>query len=190
MRTELSKLHNRLQATMIYVTHDQVEAMTMGDRIVVMRDGVIEQVDEPITVYREPASRFVAGFIGSPPMNFLEGQLARDSDSLAFQCDGMKVRIPERMHSALHTHGAADVTFGIRPEDVSATDRSSDAILVDVEVVEPLGSEVVLYLRAGGHSIVGKVDASVHPDPGSSLPVAFDMTKCHFFDADSGRVIC
>lgn len=190
MRTEISKLHNRLQATMIYVTHDQVEAMTMGDRIVVINQGVIQQIDDPLSLYHSPANRFVAGFIGSPPMNFVEGSLQAESGSITFKSDGFSLRIPDRMHEPLRQHGATEVTFGIRPEDILAKDFSEDAAAdARVEVVEPLGSEVMLYLVVGEQSLVGKVDSTIHPEPNTDLRIGFNMSRCHFFDTKEGQAI-
>ena len=190
MRTEISKLHTRLQATMVYVTHDQTEAMTMGDRIVVMNDGIIQQIDDPLTLYHSPVNRFVASFIGSPPMNFMDGELARDAGDLRFQAGNLSLAIPQQMTARLDAHGGAKVTFGIRPEDVLARDiPEGTAVPARAEVVEPLGSEVILYLDIGGSPIVGKVDASVHPEPNSQLTIGFRMQRCHFFDADTGEVI-
>ena len=190
MRTEISKLHSRLQATMIYVTHDQTEAMTMGNRIVVINQGVIQQIDDPLSLYRSPANRFVAGFIGSPPMNFVEGSLQTQNGDLNFRSDGFSLKVPDEMRVSLQQHGATDVTFGIRPEDILADDFSEDAAVnAGVEVVEPLGSEVILYLVVGDHTLVGKVDSSVNPEPNTELRVGFNMARCHFFDTRNGEVI-
>ena len=181
MRTEISKLHNRLQATIIYVTHDQTEAMTMGNRIVVLNQGLIQQIDDPLSLYHLPANRFVAGFIGSPPMNFFEGTLRAQSGNLIFESRGFSLKIPEKIHEALSQHGETEVTFGIRPEDIMAEDVPEDAAVeAQVEVVEPLGSEVILYLMVGDQTLVGKVDSSVHPEPNTSLRIGFNMSRCHF----------
>ncbi len=190
MRAEISKLHTRLQATMIYVTHDQTEAMTMGDRIIVLNEGVIQQIDDPLSLYHSPANRFVAGFIGSPPMNFVEGKLQQEAGSLFFKSDGFSLKIPDRMDKPLQQHGAMDVTFGIRPEDILGRDVPADAAAdARVEVVEPLGSEIILYLVVGERTLVGKVDSTIHPDPNTDLRIGFDMSRCHFFDAKEGRAI-
>lgn len=190
MRAEISKLHTRLQATMIYVTHDQTEAMTMGDRIVVMDQGVIQQIADPLSLYHSPANRFVAGFIGSPPMNFIEGVLQMESDSLRFRSDGFLLRVPDEMYQSLQQYSGSEITFGIRPEDILARDIPDDAAAESkVEVVEPLGSEVILYLLVGEQTMVGKVDSSIHPDPNTNLRIGFNMSRCHFFDAKDGRSI-
>ncbi len=190
MRAEISKLHTRLQATMIYVTHDQTEAMTMGDRIIVLNEGVIQQIDDPLSLYHYPANRFVAGFIGSPPMNFVEGALQQEAGSLFFKSDGFSLKIPDQMHEPLQQHGATEVTFGIRPEDILGRDVPDDASAdARVEVVEPLGSEIILYLLVGERTLVGKVDSTIHPDPNTDLRIGFDMSRCHFFGTKDGQAI-
>ncbi len=190
MRMEISKLHTRLQATMIYVTHDQTEAMTMGDRIVVLDQGMIQQIDDPLSLYHSPLNRFVAGFIGSPPMNFIEGSLYMDSGNLTFESEGFSLKIPDHMREPLQKHGANEVTFGIRPEDILAKDIPEDAAAdARVEVVEPLGSEVILYLMIGEHTLVGEVDSTIHPEPNTSLRIGFNMSRCHFFDTKEGQTI-
>jgi len=190
MRTEISKLHNRLQATMIYVTHDQVEAMTMGDRIVVLNQGEIQQIEDPISLYHHPANLFVAGFIGSPPMNFLEGKLYIESNSLFFKGDGISLKIPEHIRQSLQNHGANQTTFGIRPEDILVKEISEDAsVECRVDVVEPLGSEIILYLAVGDQTLVGKVDSTVNPEPNTRLNIGFNMAKGHFFDTQTGQGI-
>ncbi len=190
MRTEISKLHNRLQATMIYVTHDQTEAMTMGNRIVVMDQGEIQQIADPLSLYHSPANRFVAGFIGSPPMNFVEGSLHKESNRLVFKNHHFSLRIPKQMYEPLMQHDTVEVTFGIRPEDILAKNITDDAAAESsVEVVEPLGSEIILYLAVGEQALIAKVDSTVHPDPNTNLRIGFNMSRCHFFDAKDGQVI-
>ena len=162
----------------------------MGDRIVVINQGVIQQTDAPLNLYRSPANRFVAGFIGSPPMNFVEGALQMEAGSLNFRSNGFSLRIPETMHKPLQKHKATEVTFGIRPEDIMAKGFSEDtAANARVEVVEPLGSEVILYLTVGDRTLVGKVDSTINPEPGTDLPIGFNMSRCHFFDTKSGQAI-
>jgi multiple sugar transport system ATP-binding protein len=188
MRTEISKLHTRLQATIIYVTHDQIEAMTMGDRIVVLNQGMIQQIDDPISLYQSPANRFVAGFIGSPPMNFVEGSVQLESGDLIFKSDGFSLKIPDEMREPLRQYGAVEVTFGIRPEDILARDVPEDAAVdARVEVVEPLGSEVILYLMVGEQTLISKVDSTIHPEPDTNLRIGFNMSRCHFFDTKEGH---
>ena len=202
MRAEISKLHHRLKSTMIYVTHDQVEAMTMGDRIVVMKDGVIQQVDEPLTLYDNPKNMFVAGFIGSPPMNFFKGTIQQRQGGLWFveqttQGNGHKgfsTRINEEMAKKLAGDVAKAVVFGSRPEDINDTHHASFAqpdqtASASVEVVEPMGAEVYLYLNSGNHSFVARVNPHEKAGVGQKLDVAFDMRKCHFFDSQTEQVI-
>ena len=153
MRTEISKLHTRLETTMIYVTHDQVEAMTMGDRIVVMKDGRVQQIDTPMKLYAEPVNKFVAGFIGSPAMNFITGKIVR-SEGLYFETAQLKLRIPDSRQGILEPHLGKPVLFGIRPEDVSeyglaAMPAPEMSAVCQVEVVEPMGNEIFVYLVMG-----------------------------------------
>ena len=193
MRTEISKLHSALEATMIYVTHDQVEAMTMGDRIVVLKDGEVQQIDTPLALYDHPVNRFVAGFIGSPAMNFVEGRLAGDGDTLAFVADADAFRIPITSDYAtrLADYAGRAVTLGVRPEDVSVSagqaGRASSRWTVDV--LEPMGNEVVVYAHAGPHTVVARVAPQVLPEPGESLDLDLDVSKLHFFDAETERTL-
>jgi multiple sugar transport system ATP-binding protein len=193
MRTEISKLHARLATTMIYVTHDQVEAMTMGDRICVMKDGNIMQVAEPLHLYNHPANMFVAGFIGSPPMNFLRGHVRSGGTGLQFVEDnprGAAVTLTLEDHLARRASAHVDkpVVFGIRPEDVSdalsvgATDPGRSAT-VKVEVSEPMGHETYLYLDTGAHSFIARVRSSDRFETNQSLKVTFQLQNAHLFDA-------
>lgn len=194
MRTELVKLHNRLQATMIYVTHDQVEALTLGERIVVMKDGVICQIGNPITVYENPRNRFVAGFIGSPPMNFLEGKIEAQNGDYYFHDRGIKLRILPQNNERIERYVSRDVIFGIRPEDIYDRIFAQDArpeftITATVEVVEPIGSEIYLFLNAGRNSFVARVNNQDTAAPNQDVQVVFDMSKAHFFDPVSEEAI-
>jgi multiple sugar transport system ATP-binding protein len=194
-RTEISKLHARLATTMIYVTHDQVEAMTMGDRITVMRDGDIMQVAEPLNLYNNPSNLFVAGFIGSPPMNFLHGNLEAAGNRLAFVEDnkqGKSVRV--ELDDALSRRGTdyigKKVVFGIRPEDVQdalTLGRADPAhtASVDVEVAEPMGHETNLYLDTGAHSFIARVRSDHRFEPGKPLDIVFNMENAHLFDQET-----
>ncbi len=152
MRAELKKLHERLQGTVIYVTHDQVEAMTMGDRIVVMKDGLKQQVGPPLGLYFKPANKFVAGFIGSPAMNFIEGDLLSEGEELYFQATGMKLKVPKDKAEPLRKYGKKGVIFGIRPEDLpeAACALPGETVEAVVEVTEPLGCDVFLDVKVGG----------------------------------------
>jgi multiple sugar transport system ATP-binding protein len=193
MRAEISKLHTRLQATMIYVTHDQVEAMTMADRIVVMKDGVVQQVADPLALYDKPANRFVAGFIGSPSMNFIEGGLVKRSNGLFFNEDNFQIKLTDDMAAALGDRDG-EVVLGIRPEDiydkVYATNASPDNTLTaTVEVVEPMGSESYIYLTTGKTPFVARFDTHDQVEVNTDIELVFDMSKAHLFDPTSGETI-
>jgi multiple sugar transport system ATP-binding protein len=195
MRAEISKLHDRLQSTMIYVTHDQVEAMTMGDRIVVMKDGIVHQIDDPISLYDRPRNKFVAGFIGSPPMNFMDGIIERENNQFSFNEGNFKAVIPEQMTSKIEPYVTKEVTFGIRPEDIydPTFGRPADVALCEikatVEIVEPMGSEVYLYLTTGKSPFIARVDAHVQARVDEVKPFLFNMDKCHFFDQQTEETI-
>jgi multiple sugar transport system ATP-binding protein len=194
MRTEIHKLHLRLQTTMIYVTHDQTEAMTMGDRIVVMNKALIQQVADPLTIYDHPANKFVASFIGSPPMNFLPGQVVRRGQALFFSDGTLRLRIVDEMAARLSSYENKPVIFGIRPEDLYdklfITDAPSDcAVTSSVELVEPLGAEVYLHLRAGRHDMVARVGPHDRPEVNQDIDLVFDMGKAHFFDPETEAAI-
>ncbi len=194
MRAEISKLHTRLQATMIYVTHDQVEAMTMGDRIVVMRDGFIQQIADPITLYDQPNNRFVAGFIGSPSMNFMEGTLIKKKDALYFSEENFTVKIHDDHVATLEEFVGKDITLGIRPEyifdKVYASNASPDnTITATVEVVEPMGAEAYLYLTTGKSPFIARVDSYEQLEVNQDIDLVFDMSKAHFFDKENEQTI-
>jgi multiple sugar transport system ATP-binding protein len=194
MRTEIAKLHNQLQATMIYVTHDQVEAMTMGDRIVVMKDGLIQQVADPLTLYDHPANRFVAGFIGSPPMNFMEGTLVDERGTLYFQGGSIKVKVQEQHRERVRSHVGRKITFGLRPEDIYDPSLAGDGggdttVRAAVVVVEPMGSETYLYLSAEPHAFIAKVRGHDVFDVGDKLRLVFAMEKAHYFDHESEKAL-
>ncbi|HNR35092.1 MAG TPA: sn-glycerol-3-phosphate ABC transporter ATP-binding protein UgpC [Candidatus Hydrogenedentes bacterium] len=195
MRAEISKLHTRLQSTMIYVTHDQVEAMTMGDRIVVMLDGVIQQVADPLTLYNKPVNKFVAGFIGSPPMNMVDGRLSAENGSLRFRDLGgsldLEVAPPHR--DALQSYVGKQVTLGIRPEDVreniTQTPVPGSSITANVEVVEPMGSEIYLYIGIGGKSLTARIKSNIEPEVNKPYVIDVLMDKVHYFDAATEKTI-
>jgi multiple sugar transport system ATP-binding protein len=194
MRTEIRKLHLRLQTTMIYVTHDQTEAMTMGDRIVVMNKSVIQQAADPLTIYEHPANRFVASFIGSPPMNFVRGRIVGVNGALFFSEGTFRLRIVDEMVERLSVHLDKPVVFGIRPEDLYdrlfVTDAPTESVVTAiVEVVEPLGAEVYLHLKAGQHAVVARVSSHSRPEVNQDVDVVFDMGKARFFDADTEAAI-
>ena len=194
MRTEIHKLHIRLQTTIIYVTHDQVEAMTMGDRIAVMKDGVIQQVADPITIYDYPRNKFVAGFIGSPPMNFMYGRIIKKDGRMYFDEGNIRVKLVEDMHVKMVAFVGKEVIFGIRSEDIYDKLFVSEAppeniVRVNCEVFEPMGSEVYLYLNTGRHSFIARVGAHDKPRVNQDMDVVFDMSKVHFFNKDSEETI-
>ena len=200
MRAEISKLHNRLNSTMIYVTHDQVEAMTMGDRIVVMKDGLIQQVDEPIALYDNPQNMCVAGFIGSPPMNFFKGVIEQRPGGLWFVeaatngSKGFAIRVSDDKAGKLASYVGKPVVFGSRPEDINEKTIASFAkpdqtVTATVEVVEPMGAEVYIYLTTGTHNFTARVNAHQRADIGQKLEMAFDLKKSHFFDGLTEKII-
>ncbi|HWA86557.1 MAG TPA: sn-glycerol-3-phosphate ABC transporter ATP-binding protein UgpC [Opitutus sp.] len=185
-RAEISKLHARLGATMIYVTHDQVEAMTMGDRICVMKDGAIMQVAEPLTLYHQPANLFVAGFIGSPSMNFFRGTIRRPTGQLAFVEDNPSSPISLPLPAAFHTRADRfidqPVIFGIRPENVQSPPAAAPSAEVKIEVVEPMGAETFLHLNSGATSFIARVRSTDPFEVNQKIRVAFDLDRAHLFD--------
>jgi multiple sugar transport system ATP-binding protein len=195
MRTEIIKLHQRLQATMIYVTHDQVEAMTMGDRIVVMKDGVIQQTDSPLSLYRQPDNLFVAGFLGSPPMNFIHGSLRASGDKLLFkELHGgvIEFTLPSRPEAA--PFAGREIIAGIRPEDieiVTGTGRPSGLRFQSlVDIVEHMGAEANIYLQTGAHTLVCRTEAPIGADDvGHRTQFEIDPAKIHLFDPETTRRI-
>ncbi|MDP2943671.1 MAG: sn-glycerol-3-phosphate ABC transporter ATP-binding protein UgpC [Candidatus Omnitrophota bacterium] len=194
MRTELHKLHMRLQTTMIYVTHDQIEAMTMGDKIAVMKDGILQQVADPITIYDKPINKFVAGFIGSPPMNFMNGRIIKKDGRLYFDEGKIVVKIIEEMHGKLTHYVGKELILGIRSEDIYDKLFASEAppeniVRVNCEVFEPMGSEVYLYLNTGRHTFIARVGAHDKPPVNQDMDLVFDMSKVHFFDKDTEKTI-
>ncbi len=191
MRTEISKLHNRLQATIIYVTHDQIEAMTMGERIAVMRDGIIQQIDSPMGLYNNPVNKFVAGFIGSPPMNFMDGRITERNGALLFDEGAIQLAIDPSYHDSLAKHKDKEVVFGIRPENISISNGSDHGETVDclVEVTEPMGSELYLHLSTGTNSYIARVKMDRDVRVNEKLPMHFNMQKAHFFDKDTETAI-
>lgn len=191
MRTEISKLHQKLNATMIYVTHDQTEAMTMGDRIVIMKDGIVHQVDTPLNLYNHPANKFVAGFIGSPSMNFIKGRISVNGET-SFESINKKVTLkPGKILSdKLRQFNTKDVWLGIRPEDIYDSsivkkEGHLNSIIVDLEVVEPMGNEILLYFNVEDEQFVARIPAREIPEAGRKKELLFDTNKLHFFDFES-----
>jgi len=194
MRAELSKLHQKLETTIIYVTHDQVEAMTLADRIVIMEGGRIMQIGTPLEVYNNPANLFVASFIGSPSMNFIDARLVRENDRLCVTAADFHFAVPASLEEKYcHTIGR-EVVFGIRPEHVLEMSDSHSlleaaSLEAQVEVVEPLGSEVILLVAAGKQQLTAKVDPSTRAAVDQTIRLAFRMDKMHLFDKQTGEVI-
>jgi multiple sugar transport system ATP-binding protein len=192
MRVELKKLHDRLGTTAIYVTHDQVEAMTLGDRVVVMKDGLVQQVGEPLELYNEPANLFVAGFLGSPAMNFAGVQISETNSGLWAANEGLRIQVPAEIAGRLGGHIRSDVTMGIRPEDLHvATGADPEELSFDamIEVIEKLGSEILLDVAVGPHTMVASVDPSVRVNVHERLRLALNPERLHFFDTRSEAVI-
>jgi multiple sugar transport system ATP-binding protein len=188
MRTELKKIHERLQATMIYVTHDQTEALTMGDRICVMKDGVIQQVSEPISLYDNPGNKFVAGFIGTPPMNFLDVEVVKKDEDIYLNEGMFEIKLPKQFKEKALPYAGKRVFLGVRPEDLydklfySLGPKEGNNFSTTVEVVEPLGSEIYLHLGVGKNTIVAKVDSHNQAKPNQVIEVVVNMNKIHLFD--------
>ncbi len=192
MRVEIKKLHNRLGTTAIYVTHDQVEAMTLGDRVVVMRDGWVQQVGEPIELYNKPANRFVAGFIGSPGMNFVTVAVSGSDGAMTVGSEGMRIKVPAALSGRLAPYAGRQVVLGIRPEDLRIATGADPADLcfdVMVEVVEQLGSEILLDVAAGGTTMVAAVEPTVRARIGDKLRLALNPDRLHFFDQQSEAAV-
>lgn len=188
MRTEISKLHQRLEATMIYVTHDQVEAMTMGDRIVVMKDGVVQQIDTPLNLYNKPINKFVAGFIGSPAMNFIEGEITLDNGlNFISKKNGLVFKIPEEFD--LKKFINKPVIAGIRPEDfqVSSQNSSSQKFEVNIEVVEPMGNESFVYFIIDDVQCVARIPSDISIKPNQKFSFYINPFKIHFFDVETEK---
>ena len=186
-RAGISKLHQRLGTTFIYVTHDQVEAMTMGDRIAVLADGILQQCDTPRNLYNEPVNVFVAGFIGSPAMNFFNGTLVSEEGRQFIDTGDFRVRVPEDRKEAFAPYVGKEIIMGIRPEhvhspDFAPTNINGELVNATVEVVELLGHELHLYLNSGKNSFVGTVDPRFGAHSGNQITVAFDMNNVQLFD--------
>ena len=192
MRTEITKLHQRLDTTFIYVTHDQTEAMTMGTRIVVMKDGIIQQVDTPQTLYDTPNNMFVAGFMGSPQMNFIDVKVEKDGNQYTLIFGDQKIVLPEGKAKALADSGfnGTEAIMGIRPEHIRDEETvlasNPDSIVTaEVEVTELMGAETYLYLKIEGKNFTARVNPRTTARPGDTIKVAFDANKVHLFDKDT-----
>ena len=194
MRTEISKLHHQLETTMIYVTHDQIEAMTMGDRICVMKDGVIQQCDTPLNIYDNPANVFVAGFIGTPPMNTIKGNLVAENGGLYFKTESVSIRTPDSWKEKIEPYTGKKIIFGIRPEDmgseVAELDKNAQYIDATIEVREFMGAETYLFLDiGGGDHCIARVNAHKQTKVGEKLRVPLTLIKAHMFDPETEKSI-
>jgi len=192
MRTEISKLHKSLNATMIYVTHDQTEAMTMGDRIVVMKDGVIQQVDTPLNLYNYPANKFVAGFIGSPSMNFIEGVILSDSNK--FKCNSSEItfNLNQTLIDQLVKHVNRKIIIGIRPEDFYLEHEkqpASNVINIYIELIEPMGNEMFVHFSIDGNNCVARISPTDKIKEGDKVTLAFNLEKIKIFDTETNKLI-
>ena len=189
MRTEISKIHQRLGATIIYVTHDQTEAMTLGTRIVVMKDGIVQQIDTPQNLYQKPCNLFVAGFVGSPQMNFLDAEISEAGGKVIAKVGEYALEVPADKAAVLKSKGyiGKTVVLGIRPENIS--DSANGAMTSTVNVYELLGAEVFLYFNLNGTQITARVNPQTTAKAGSEVKFDFDMSKAHFFDKESEQVI-
>lgn len=194
MRSEISKLHQRLQTTFIYVTHDQTEAMTMATRIAVLNKGILQQLDTPQTLYDKPNNLFVAGFIGSPAMNFFPAKLTVSNGKVTVEVDSFKVQIPEALSAPYKNMDGKNVIFGIRPENIHDTEFAPQGIVgekvnVKVDVTELMGNETLLYLLSDKNTFIARVDPRSKKRIGDDMQVIFDMDKIHIFDASTEEAI-
>ena len=191
MRTEMKKLHRRVATTVIYVTHDQVEAMTLADKIVVMRNGIIEQAGTPDTIYNQPATMFVAGFIGSPTMNFVDGTISSDGKTVILADDGAGHVLPLVADLAARVAGRAQaaVKVGIRPENISQAQNGMHSIMAQVDVIEPLGSDTLVFFPLGSAEMVARVPPTTQIAVGGELALSIDPVHLHLFDPITERAI-
>ena len=192
MRAEIIKLHKKLQTTIIYVTHDQVEAMTMADKMVVMKDGVIHQIDSPLNIYNNPINLFVAGFIGSPAINQLRGKITAKGKKLYFTSEDMQLEIPNAKR--LEKYLDKEIIMGIRPEDIYDAEYDQMAEFPQptkalCEVVEPMGNEFIVFLKTANSKLTARFDPKKYPKMGENIPLTFDMIKAHFFDIETEEKI-
>jgi multiple sugar transport system ATP-binding protein len=193
-RAQISKLHQDLKTTFIYVTHDQVEAMTMATRIAVMNYGVLQQIDTPHNLYERPANKFVAGFIGSPAMNFFEAKVSKDGGKVVADAGSFKVEVPKEQAKAAEGYAGKSVTLGIRPEDIhnakfTPSDIAPAKVDANVDIVELMGNEIVSYLKAGNNVFVARVDPRSDYKVGDKVQVVFNANNIHLFDKDTEKAI-
>jgi multiple sugar transport system ATP-binding protein len=190
-RADLIRLHRQLKVTTIYVTHDQVEAMTMGQRIAVMKDGVLQQCDAPLALYHHPANMFVAGFLGTPSMNFIPAKVGRKGDVPVLDCGEFSVELPAQRWEKLAAYDGKEVVFGIRPQDIhdksvaSSLDGKGSVVRMQVEVIEPMGAVCTLFLHAGSLNIVAEVEAETVAKEGAPVDLVIDTSAAHVFDKET-----
>jgi multiple sugar transport system ATP-binding protein len=191
MRAEISGLHNRLEATMVYVTHDQVEAMTMGDKIVVMRDGLIQQIGDPLTLYNFPVNRFVAGFIGSPPMNFMSVKVSDEGGKIMIDEGNFKLWVDSARAELIRPFIGKEVIFGVRPEDLTYDMNSAEGMYIkaNVQVVEPLGAEIHLYVDTGSHVMIARTPPTIDFHVGDEAKFVPVWERVTFFDMESEQAL-
>lgn len=195
MRTEIARLHQRLDATMLYVTHDQVEAMTMGNRIVVMKDGHIQQIDAPLNLYNYPANQFVAGFIGSPSMNLFTGHIKDEKDPIFYADDDtFRIVLKDAIKTPFSAFAGRPIVLGCRPENlhipgVISSEIDTQEIEVTIDVKEPMGNEIFIYGHTGRHALVARVPPQALSEPGTSIRLTIELDKLHFFDAETGMAL-
>ncbi|MBU0558004.1 MAG: sn-glycerol-3-phosphate ABC transporter ATP-binding protein UgpC [Bacteroidetes bacterium] len=187
MRTEISKLHKKLDATMVYVTHDQTEAMTMGDRIVVMKDGFVHQIDSPLNLYNNPVNKFVASFIGSPSMNFIEGEITK-REKLLFKSlhNSIEFNIPSKYASRFNSMTDSKVILGFRPEEISLIPNDFESAITlnaKLEVIEPMGNEIFIYFTLDNQQITGRISLAKVPKAGEEVELFINSENLHFFDS-------
>lgn len=193
-RATISKLHQRLGTTFVYVTHDQVEAMTMGDRIAVLHDGILQQIDTPRNLYNEPNNMFVGGFIGTPPMNFFEGRLVSDDGRFVVDAGSFSAVVPAERQQMYGAYVGKEIVLGLRPEHIHSPEYAPPNIVpapmpATVEVVELLGAELNLFVATGGHSYTAIVDPRLTASPGNSIDLIADMGHMHLFDKETELAI-
>jgi multiple sugar transport system ATP-binding protein len=193
-RTEITKLHQKLQTTFIYVTHDQVEAMTMASRIAVMNYGVLQQIDTPQSLYDSPDNLFVAGFIGSPAMNFFDGKIRKDGNDIYVETDGFSTKVPENRTATYAPFDGKPVVFGLRPEDIydpkyEAPDIIGEKVTASIEVTELMGNEIFVFLKSGDQDFVARVDPRTNFRMGDKVEITFNMGNMHVFDKETEQAI-
>jgi multiple sugar transport system ATP-binding protein len=193
-RAEISKLHMRLETTFIYVTHDQTEAMTMGSRICVLKDGLMMQIDSPQNLYDKPNNLFVAGFIGSPAMNFFDATLVEQDGNIMIDTGNFRLKLPPEKAEAARPYAGKPFIFGVRPEDVHdrafvPTGIRAEPFTADVDVTELMGNEVLVYLLTGKKQFIARVDPRTSARVGNKLDVAFNMDNIHMFDRETEQAI-